>query len=107
MGNLRDLSCRERCSLLLNARAQNWHLYFFSFCVSGPVAFRLLVGDSGVVADCTAPATVDILQSALAAAVSMEEHSQRRRLSMLEWLLDGGEICAHSCCTKTRDGERS
>lgn len=27
---LRDLSCRLRCSLLLNARLQNWHLYFFS-----------------------------------------------------------------------------
>lgn len=29
-GNLRDLSCRLRCSLLLKARLQNWHLYFFS-----------------------------------------------------------------------------
>ena len=28
--NLRDLSCRLRCSLLLKARLQNWHLYFFS-----------------------------------------------------------------------------
>lgn len=28
--NLRDLSCRLRCSLRLNARLQNWHLYFFS-----------------------------------------------------------------------------
>lgn len=27
---LRDLSCRLRCSLLENARLQNWHLYFFS-----------------------------------------------------------------------------
>ena len=26
--NLRDLSCRLRCSLRLNARLQNWHLYF-------------------------------------------------------------------------------
>lgn len=28
--NLRDLSCLLRCSLLLKARLQNWHLYFFS-----------------------------------------------------------------------------
>ena len=27
---LRDLSCLLRCSLLLKARLQNWHLYFFS-----------------------------------------------------------------------------
>lgn len=26
----RDRSCRLRCSLLLKARLQNWHLYFFS-----------------------------------------------------------------------------
>jgi hypothetical protein len=36
--NLRDLSCRLRCSLRLNARLQNWHLYFFS----GTVALFLL-----------------------------------------------------------------
>ena len=28
--DLRDRSCRLRCSLLLKARLQNWHLYFFS-----------------------------------------------------------------------------
>ncbi len=28
--DLRDLSCLLRCSLLLNALLQNWHLYFFS-----------------------------------------------------------------------------
>lgn len=28
--HLRDRSCRLRCSLLLNARLQNWHLYFLS-----------------------------------------------------------------------------
>lgn len=27
---LRDRSCRLRCSLLLKARLQYWHLYFFS-----------------------------------------------------------------------------
>ena len=37
--NLRDLSCLLRCSLLLNARLQNWHLYFFS-----GVAVDFLVG---------------------------------------------------------------
>lgn len=29
-GDLRERSCRLRCSLLLKARLQNWHLYFFS-----------------------------------------------------------------------------
>lgn len=28
--DLRERSCLLRCSLLLKARAQNWHLYFFS-----------------------------------------------------------------------------
>ena len=28
--DLRDRSCRLRCSLRLNARLQYWHLYFFS-----------------------------------------------------------------------------
>jgi hypothetical protein len=31
---LRDRSCLLRCSLLLNALLQNWHLYFFS---AGPI----------------------------------------------------------------------
>ena len=30
LGDLRDRSWRLRCSLLLKARLQNWHLYFFS-----------------------------------------------------------------------------
>lgn len=30
IGGLRERSCRLRCSLLLKARLQNWHLYFFS-----------------------------------------------------------------------------
>ena len=30
MDDLRDRSCRLRCSLRLKARLQNWHLYFFS-----------------------------------------------------------------------------
>lgn len=29
-GYLRDRSCLLLCSLLLKARLQNWHLYFFS-----------------------------------------------------------------------------
>jgi hypothetical protein len=29
-GNVRDRSCRLRCSLLLKARLQNWHLYLRS-----------------------------------------------------------------------------
>lgn len=28
--DIRDRSCLLLCSLLLNARLQNWHLYFFS-----------------------------------------------------------------------------
>jgi hypothetical protein len=28
--HVRDRSCRLRCSLLLKARLQNWHLYFLS-----------------------------------------------------------------------------
>ncbi len=28
--DIRERSCLLRCSLLLNARAQNWHLYFLS-----------------------------------------------------------------------------
>ena len=38
---LRDLSCLLLCSLLLNARLQNWHLYFFSGAAD---AFRFGVG---------------------------------------------------------------
>ena len=30
LDDLRERSCLLRCSLLLNARLQNWHLYFFS-----------------------------------------------------------------------------
>ena len=30
MCHLRERSCLLRCSLLLKARLQNWHLYFFS-----------------------------------------------------------------------------
>lgn len=40
--DLRDLSCLLRCSLRLNARLQNWHLYFFSGAV---VDLRLAEGD--------------------------------------------------------------
>ena len=40
--NLRDLSCRLRCSLRLKARLQNWHLYFFSG--AAPV-LRAVAGD--------------------------------------------------------------
>ena len=35
--NLRDLSWRDRCSLRLNARLQNWHLYFLSGAVTDEV----------------------------------------------------------------------
>ena len=35
--DLRDLSWRDRCSLRLNARLQNWHLYFLSGAVTDEV----------------------------------------------------------------------
>lgn len=67
--DLRLLSWRERCSDLLNARLQNWHLYRFSFSFSlsgGAVALealRLATGDApGVI---SAPATADMLRTAL------------------------------------------
>ena len=42
--NLRDLSCLLRCSLLLKARLQNWHLYFFSGAEADDL--RLMVGEA-------------------------------------------------------------
>lgn len=42
--DLRDLSCRLRCSLLEKARLQNWHLYFFSG--APPEAFLAADGDA-------------------------------------------------------------
>jgi hypothetical protein len=42
--NLRDLSCLLRCSLLLKARLQNWHLYFFSGAEAEDL--RLIVGEA-------------------------------------------------------------
>jgi hypothetical protein len=44
VGDLRDLSCLLRCSLLLKARLQNWHLYFFSGAEADDL--RLLVGEA-------------------------------------------------------------
>ena len=44
-GAIRDLSCLLLCSLLLKARLQYWHLYFFSGAVA---VFRGVVGDSVV-----------------------------------------------------------
>jgi hypothetical protein len=53
--DLRDLSCRERCSDLLNARLQNWHLYRFSFSLSGAApGARRAVGDVFWIAPATA-----------------------------------------------------
>lgn len=40
--DLRDRSCRLRCSLRLKARLQNWHLYFFS---GAEAVLRVAVGD--------------------------------------------------------------
>lgn len=43
--HLRDLSCLDLCSLLLNARLQNWHLYFF--CGFWRQLFGVLRGAKG------------------------------------------------------------
>lgn len=75
--DLRDLSCRDRCSDLLKARLQNWHLYRFSFSLSGAAALRVLVGETD--ADgWTAPATAD-MAPVLAVGLSLRMHSQRHR----------------------------
>lgn len=66
MENLRDRSCRDLCSLLLNARLQNWHLYLFSFSFSGAEALRLLVGDAASDSGWRALATVDMAEKACA-----------------------------------------
>ena len=61
MGYLRDLSCRDLCSDLLNARLQNWHLYRFSFSLSVDAgALRALAGDTG-----SEPATADMAARAV------------------------------------------
>ena len=43
--DLRERSCLLRCSLLLNARLQNWHLYFFS---GADVVLRAADGDDSL-----------------------------------------------------------
>lgn len=56
--NLRDLSWRLLCSLLLNARLQNWHLYFFSGATDD---LRFDDGEAEVVAGRTATAAAGIV----------------------------------------------
>ena len=53
--NLRDLSCLLLCSLRLNARLQNWHLYFFSGTTD---AFREGVGAEAVGLEAVAAAGI-------------------------------------------------
>ena len=70
--NLRDLSCLLRCSLRLNARLQNWHLYFFSgtpaiFFAGGGAAGE----EAGVLAVAAAGAELD-------AAAGIVEGMQKR-----------------------------
>jgi len=60
--NLRDLSCLLRCSLLLKALLQNWHLYFFS----GASDDFLIVDDDAVVGS-----TVVMLATGILAFVSV------------------------------------
>lgn len=71
VANLRDLSCRDRCSERLNARLQNWHLYRFSFSFSGADALRVLLGETGSAGCTAAPATADMVAAALAGRVVM------------------------------------
>lgn len=58
----RDRSCLLRCSLLLKALAQNWHLYFLSGC--GPPTEDLRAAGVDVAGVAGATAT-------LAAGISM------------------------------------
>lgn len=57
-----DLSCLLRCSLLLKALLQNWHLYFFSgasddflrveVAALANIATGIFLGSGGVYAGC-------------------------------------------------------
>lgn len=60
---IRDLSCRDLCSLLEKALAQNWHLYRFSLLCpdSGLEALRPAAGEGvGNEGPASMPATADI-----------------------------------------------
>ena len=57
--HLRDRSCLLRCSLLLKARLQNWHLYFFSGTTE---AFRFGVGAEEASVGLVAVAAVGMLK---------------------------------------------
>ena len=61
--NLRDLSCRERCSEREKARLQNWHLYRFSFSLASPLveALRFTVAEAGATVGGTAATTADMV----------------------------------------------
>jgi hypothetical protein len=64
--NLRDRSCRLRCSLRLKARLQYWHLYFFS---GADAAFRGVVVEDeasvvvAMILQCDSVHTVAVAQS--------------------------------------------
>lgn len=73
--NIRDRSCRLRCSLLLKARAQYWHLYFLSGCARE--AFR----GTGVVA-ASAGGTTATLAPGILAVVEDDVPGRSCRLSM-------------------------
>jgi hypothetical protein len=88
--NVRDRSCRLRCSLLLKARAQYWHLYFLSGCARE--AFR----GTGVAAASVGGATATLAPGILA-VVEEEVPGRSRRVSMAT---EGGVL-------STRDGRDS
>lgn len=58
--HLRERSCLLRCSLLLNARLQNWHLYFLSGATE---ALREAGGDAAADGGASATLAPGILTS--------------------------------------------
>lgn len=56
--HLRDLSCLLLCSLRLNAREQNWHLYFLSGTCWGFAGLEAGATDAVAVAEVAGIATL-------------------------------------------------
>lgn len=82
--NVRDRSCRLRCSLLLKARAQYWHLYFLSGCASE--AFRgtgVAAASAGGTTAALAPGILAVVEDGVpgekVSVLSMAVEGRRRR----------------------------
>lgn len=98
-GNLRDRSCRERCSERLKALLQNWHLYFFSGgCVVD--ALRVAAGDKfSPVAGCTlTPAAAIIVEGDALVLLEGRRDGQRSWVSMLDGSLAVSILHYRRCC---------